>query len=726
MYFQKLIVALTLFVLATGCTKELSVTNQKEELITMENLAVPAGFQWNTTTSTVLSVAVAENVYNSNQQSTIKVFNGNPYDNGVLLAKGSASAGQPFIAKINVLTGLQELYVMETTPGNNSIIKKVAVTGSNSLVTMADNSSLSLNQPSQFGSVVNGPDCTTGCTNSISLTNNNQWITVEKGNTVCVSGTDKTVNITFGNGGGKLRLCGQNLTIGNVNENNGSTPITIEITEDATVQFSNLNFNNSGNQLLVYGSATFTNNLAIPGQLTNYGSITINGNYDLNTGNNPLTNHTNYGTILVKKDMNINAKVTFTNEGTLTVQDNLKINGNGTLVNKCKLWVKTNFIANALVKNYSFIKTDNETTLNGNAEIQFFAGAMLTTKNMILNGTVSGSGSTSLIKVSAKTTINGGGKVLGALQYCDANGIETNNGTIGNGAVLGCNVYIPTSDCNTEGNGTPICIDSDKDGVCDKDDNYPSDASLAYDNKIAPASVAFEDNWPWQGDYDINDLVMNFEYNIITNAANKVAKVVAIYQLRATGGANQNGFGVEFPVESNKISNVIGAQLEAGQTKAVITLFDNMRAAMSGWNTWPNQAALNPTTYNVSFEVNNGPLLSAFGLGYYNPFIWNNGRGRGFETHLPGKMPTSLANTAIFNTGLDATNVSTGDTYITKNTRYPWAIYIPASFDYPIEKGDINLGYINFKHWIISGGTTNTDWYLNQPGYRNNAYLFKK
>ncbi len=270
----------------------------------------------------------------------------------------------------------------------------------------------------------------------------------------------------------------------------------------------------------------------------------------------------------------------------------------------------------------------------------------------------------------------------------------------------------------------PVCEDEDKDGVKDNDDDYPTDPNKAFNNPTGTGSIAFEDQWPSTGDYDLNDVVVNYNYNVVTNAANKVVRVEGSLTLRATGGSFQNGFGVQFPVERSKVSGVTGATLEAGQTNAVLVLFENMRTQMTNWNTVKPGGTSPVVNYNIAFNVSNGPSLSTFGLSCYNPFIWNGSMGRGYEIHLAGKTPTDLANGSVFGTNRDASNIATGDTYVSKNGRLPWAIQTPANFSYPKEKSDINTAYSKFASWVVSGGTLFTDWYSNTSGYRNAENIY--
>jgi hypothetical protein len=78
----------------------------------------------------------------------------------------------------------------------------------------------------------------------------------------------------------------------------------------------------------------------------------------------------------------------------------------------------------------------------------------------------------------------------------------------------------------------PPSADLDGDGVNDVDDEYPNDPLRAF-NSYYPAlnqyaSVAFEDLWPYYGDYDLNDVVVDFKYRLVSNAQNAVRMFLEI------------------------------------------------------------------------------------------------------------------------------------------------------------------------------------------------------
>lgn len=703
--------ASTLFV---ACKKDL--VNKYEETKTgitsvekMTDIKVPEGFNWQMTKTVHALVDLKDQTFD-NKAHKIEIFAEDPLKGAVALASGSLTPELPFEASLQIPSQLAELFVVRTAPDNSRIFEKVKINSNNELKL----SILPALQKRSLGKSAS-PDCNSGCTQTI--TTNNQNLNVNSGDVICITGNNITVG--FNANGGTIRVCGSNVSFQNANLNNGSTLI---ITATGSASFGNLNMNGASTVFQNWGTVSMNSSFSPGGAVTNEGTINTNNDYNLNS----QSSTTNNGTINVGQSMNVNGNTTLTNNGLIVTNDDFKVNGTGLFINNCRLWTKKEFHNNNTVRNYGYIRVDMESKINGGSELGMYNGAMFRTQDIIINGTIKGYSNPSLVKVLDETRINGGGQVINAIQYCDQNGIETNNGTIGSGAAQGCNLYIPTTSCNPEGNGAPSCPDSDNDGVCNANDCYPNDANKAYCNSVPTGTLAFEDQWPFTGDYDMNDVVISYTYNVVTNAANKVVRVEATYVLRATGGSFQNGFAVQFPVERAKVGNVSGATLEAGQTNAVLVLFSNMHQVNSAWNTIPSAATCQPTTINVSFDIANGPSLLDFGLSAYNPFIWNGsaGFGRGYEIHLPGKLPTDLATNALFGTGRDGSNLNSGDTYVTKTTRFPWAINIPSSFDYPIEKADINSAYTKFASWVSSGGNQFSNWYSNTNGYRNSGNIY--
>ena len=695
---RKKILYLLLGFLSLGACKK-SLENKFEQSTSgdvvvskMSEIKVPADFKWELTKMVSVKINLQDNSFGALKHK-IQVFLEDPAKSGISLAEGALSLSQEFESELAVPSATSELYIVRTAPDNSKTIEKLQIANNSVALTVKANLKKSLGKSA-------GPDCTTGCG---TLVNNPTGNRTYSSGIICLTGEININNLTLRNTA-VVRICG-------------------------TGSINNLNMNGTSASQIIFTSTAninFTSSLPINRNLINYGTITTVSNANININSTGV--FTNHGTVMAGKDFNPNGSSVIVNNGLIDVANKLINNSGSDFTNNCRLIVRDDFNNNGLFKNYGYVKCFEETTIQGgsNNEFRQYNGAMISTKDIQVNGTITGFGTSSLIKVSSQSKGNAQGLVNGAQSYCDANGIEGPwDATIGGGATQSCSLNIPITACNPEGNGA-ITYDSDMDGVIDASDCYPSDPNKAFCNTVPTGTLAFEDQWPFTGDYDMNDVVVTYNYNVITNASNNVVRVEATYVLRATGGSFKNGFAVQFPVDRSKVSGVNGATLEDGQSKAVLVVFNDMHENNSEWNTIPSRSTCPVTTFTVSFNVSNGPSLASFGLGAYNPFIWNGtaGFGRGYEIHLPGQLPTDLANTSLFNTGRDGSNLNSGDTYVSNNGRFPWAINIPATFDYPVEKADVNSAYTKFATWVSSGGNSFSNWYTNTSGYRNSANIY--
>ncbi len=289
--------------------------------------------------------------------------------------------------------------------------------------------------------------------------------------------------------------------------------------------------------------------------------------------------------------------------------------------------------------------------------------------------------------------------------------------------------------------------DSDGDGISNAFDDFPSDPNQAFNNYYPSqgtfGTLAFEDLWPGQGDYDMNDIVIDYNFNQVTNGQNKVVSVDATLTLRAMGAGYRNGFGIQLPVAPSLIASVSGTQLtdnyitvsgngtEAGQSKATIIVFDNGYKVLVkpssdpylGVNTSQGSVYVQPVTMNLSIDFNTPVPLSTLGTPPYNPFVIAN-KERGREIHLVNKPPTDLADMSKFGTEDDNSNPGMNRYYVNANN-LPWAFDIIDQFNYPYEKKPILLGYNKFVPWSVSSGQNYYDWFQPKSGYRNDEYLYQ-
>lgn len=263
-------------------------------------------------------------------------------------------------------------------------------------------------------------------------------------------------------------------------------------------------------------------------------------------------------------------------------------------------------------------------------------------------------------------------------------------------------------------------------------------------------TLAYEDLWPWKGDYDFNDLVIGYNFAVFKNVQEQIRHITATFIVYAFGASYYNGFGFSFPqIPPEAIISVSGYQLkqgsyislqpnglEANQPHATIIVFDDAYDLMQhpgmgiGVNTNPLAPYVTPDTLVIEMSFMNngvpaseGPVtFNQLDIGNFNPFIIVN-QERGVEVHLPGYPPTALADPSFIGSGQDDGNAGANRYYRTTDN-LPWAINIPEVFEYPIEKQDIISAYYHLADWAQSNGVLYPDWYQDKPGYRNDNLIY--
>jgi|GEM_PF-3126131 len=281
--------------------------------------------------------------------------------------------------------------------------------------------------------------------------------------------------------------------------------------------------------------------------------------------------------------------------------------------------------------------------------------------------------------------------------------------------------------------------DSDGDGVPDDDDEFPNDSTKAFISyspaKDTYATLGFEDNWPEKGDYDFNDLVIDYTFKMISNADNEVVEMECDFVLQAAGAAFQNGFGFQMPFNPSDIASVTGSAftdgyisteangVESNQSKATVIVFDNASNQLGGAivNTDPAVASVPPKQIVLTVTMAQPIPISQFSPPF-NPFLIVN-KERGREVHLPGDLPTDLADLTLFGTGADRSNLNSGSTYRTQNN-LPWALNVNEKWEYPTERTDIVNAHLKFPDWVQSSGVSFQQWYKNLDGYRASGKVY--
>ncbi|QFU23597.1 LruC domain-containing protein [Shewanella eurypsychrophilus] len=274
---------------------------------------------------------------------------------------------------------------------------------------------------------------------------------------------------------------------------------------------------------------------------------------------------------------------------------------------------------------------------------------------------------------------------------------------------------------------------------------YPSSSSYT--------SVAYEDLYPDQEDYDMNDVI--FHLRLIEYVKNdQVIRVEFEAKLAAMGAAYHNGFAIQLPdvaMDNVKESSIewsidgiaqSSSPLESGQTNAVLIftedLWDHISLA-TGCNfvrTEPGCGTSYRTTWKMRIPFETTISQSDMPDFPYDPFIFatpgtDHGLaaknvvgelpGRKLEIHLKNKAPTDKFSTAYFGSREDRSEPSNGLYFVNENGM-SWALEIPTSWQHPLERERLDITYSEFVNFAADkSGNTNPSWYLHS----NAALIFQ-
>ena len=290
--------------------------------------------------------------------------------------------------------------------------------------------------------------------------------------------------------------------------------------------------------------------------------------------------------------------------------------------------------------------------------------------------------------------------------------------------------------------------DCDYDGIPDNADVAPCDARYATTYSTG-GRLMFEDLYPYLGDYDFNDIVVDYAVLAWKNADGVVTKMDYDFTLKADGGTLTNGLGLSIDnLNSSSVSNVTfsdeNGYFESGD-EAVFILTPNCSFDGYGYmnNIIGGNSTANFPVYSVSFEVNGASVSDVFWGASMNPMIFQDlDNGLRNEVHLKFKKPTENADQSLIGTGNDITLLEdvlftgqwstaspavrywatllhqgnattlpkTAFTY-TDTNGYPWAMHVDSNASYPVEKTAITEAFTTFSAWVESGGVTHTNWF---------------
>ncbi|MFK8055110.1 MAG: LruC domain-containing protein [Saprospiraceae bacterium] len=264
-------------------------------------------------------------------------------------------------------------------------------------------------------------------------------------------------------------------------------------------------------------------------------------------------------------------------------------------------------------------------------------------------------------------------------------------------------------------------------------DAFPEDDERAYVS-FSPGennygTIAFEDLWPRKGDYDFNDMVINYSFIETLDAQNSVKDIQIKMEVAAMGASQNHGFAIRLPISPQLVESISGQVItdnyfdlnsngtESGMSMAVVPVFTDgfslFESVETGGivNTDPARPWVNPGNLDIKITFISPIEREFIGYAPYDPFMLRK-QDRSLEIHLAGYSPTERADISLFNTGDDKSDLANGFCYV-DSRNLPWAIHVPETFIYPKERIPITEVYENFATWATFGGESVPDWFRN-------------
>lgn len=708
-----------------------------------EGVQVSPEFDWATTQVVQIDIAVDDR-YNGQYYYQIDLYDINPIfsKNASPLATGVAKQNANYKTSISIPRSVSLLYVRQQDPTGKSVVTSATIENNALIVRFNSEQEIQTGNLRSGMSLYNSSSLTTEYTtpvDAIEITNEKQGnsfvldpnttgtsksCVIKKGTTytgsLSFSGWDQGVSlyvegtwintssdIRLGNGdkiviqGGGKMLSQKDLSIGASNTSIIAIAPSGEIDVIKPYKLS-LEFYDKGQ--LINGGVFKAHSVSIPslGQFYNYGEAQVD-------------------------KVTLRSKGVVTNNSKLSIAD--LVIDNGIVINDCNLIVEKAITNGAeIFLNEGSLFTVKQSMTSGGTIFSFESDAMMDAEQILfttqlneikgvgdkfslarLNNIILENPNSQCVYYKGKVEIEWISQtesilnhIIHPARFLEKSGEKSSH------------VIVATS-CNGGGNNP-------------SPGNLPGDVRFPIISKGQGLTYLFEDNWPYLGDYDMNDLVVDIAPVYLKNKNNEVESMTLRIDLRAVGATKRLAVGIQ--LEEVEKSNVTVSRstndglsgqvfelingLEAGQDKPVIPVFDDVHGALglsspqiTNTTKGNEKKATKSVTISVSF---NTPVKeSSLTIDKLNVFAVNGGaKNKRSEIHLLGFSATQKADKSKFGQGSD--NSMGGVTY-RSNDNLIWALAIPSSSCYSLEWQRITSVFSQFETWVLSAGKSNEDWY---------------
>jgi LruC domain-containing protein len=265
--------------------------------------------------------------------------------------------------------------------------------------------------------------------------------------------------------------------------------------------------------------------------------------------------------------------------------------------------------------------------------------------------------------------------------------------------------------------------DADGDTIANVFDEYPCDpnkaSSVFVPSQSSMGMVMYEDLWPSDGDFDFNDTVIAYNYEIIYNRQETITAIRANFNVIAIGASLHSGLGLALPIPAAAVSQIHRRIGEGGvdlpvvrssDGNLVVHVINDLRQTFSVAdqyiNTRPAEPVTRPRTISVLVELAQPVALRASDAPFDLFLYWTHDPSH--EIHRPMYAGTLDMDTTLFGTESDG---STETRHFVNHQGVPFALDVPVSTLYPVEKIPIDWLYPDILAFGTSGGATAKNYY---------------
>ncbi len=252
----------------------------------------------------------------------------------------------------------------------------------------------------------------------------------------------------------------------------------------------------------------------------------------------------------------------------------------------------------------------------------------------------------------------------------------------------------------------------------------------------------FEDKWPEEGDYDMNDLMVDLRHDMEYYTHPDGSKKLIRENFYLTPYHNyitlKNGLAVRLDNTISKVATIYVKKILPGQTTpvdATYKKYNNLYYYLPEITWSESEPKLWYLTDDITkqegvtylFEVTYKEAQEASGT-TIKPFLWRKlDNGKHLEVHIPFEEPTSKIDATLFGKYADKSNPNKKKNgkkmYYVGAGDFPFAFYLHGvsidEFKETIlqranESKRIDTFFPEFLDWSISEGARNFEWYLHK------------